>query len=59
MSRITTVSLATGLLGLVMSMTVALVAAFPTALIAVGYAMMFLGAIGSVVGSVLARSLAG
>lgn len=56
MTQITQISLATGLLGLVLAMTVSLVAALPTALIVVGYVMMFAGLLVSVVSAVAARA---
>ena len=58
MTQITYFSLATGLLGLVLAMTGPLVAALPTALIAVGYAMMFTGMLVSVVSAVVSHGMA-
>ncbi|MEX0366593.1 MAG: hypothetical protein AB3N22_11020 [Ruegeria sp.] len=56
MSRITLIFLTVGLLGLLTAMTVSL-SPLPTALIAAGYIMMFLGAVGVVISAALARSI--
>ncbi|WP_157770175.1 hypothetical protein [Ruegeria marisrubri] len=58
MTQITYFSLATGLMGLVLAMTGPLVAALPTAVIAVGYVMMFAGMLVSVVGAVVSHGVA-